>query len=108
MLVWVTGDRVVDPWREEVHQSHCREARPVLVDADGPQHADEQLERGIDRRNRLVAAAAARAKRDPAEERDVLEPRQLVTALWAARAWTNNAQITRPSRDAHIEKRPDA
>jgi hypothetical protein len=26
----------------------------------------------------------------------------------AAGAWTNDAQITRPPSDAHIEKRPDA
>ena len=78
------------------------------MDADGPEHADEELDRGIDDRDRLVAAAAARAQGDPADERDVLEPRELVSAAGAARARTHHAQLARPSGDAHVEERSDA
>ena len=58
--------------------------------------------------DRLVAAAASAAQRDPAHDRDVLEPRELIAALRTARARPQDRAFVRPPDDADVQERADA
>src|SRR5688500_3287601 len=107
-IVLQIRDRHAEQQREEETEAQRGERRPIAIDAERPQHADEQLHRRVDDGDRLVAAPAARAQHDPAHERDVLEPGQLVSTAGTARARPDDAQLTRPARNADVEERSDA
>ena len=81
---------------------------PKCCTASSQPHATTSSIERVHRRDRLVAAAASAAQRDPAQDRNVLEPGQLVAALRAARARPKDRPLARPADDADVQKRPEA
>src|SRR5689334_842900 len=74
---------------------------------DEPHQGDQQLHNRILDRNAFVASTTAASQHQPADDRDILRRRDLVTALRASGARFDDAQAFRPTPNANIQKRAD-
>src|SRR5205085_1913277 len=67
-IVLQVGERHASENREEYGKAERRERRAKIRDGQRPQDADGELAEWVDERDGLVAAAAPRTQRDPAED----------------------------------------
>src|SRR5438445_12557406 len=72
------------------------------------QKSREKLDDRIARRDWILAVAAAAVEKQPAENRNIILPRQLVVAIRTMRRRMREGFSARQPPDNHIEKRADA
>ena len=106
-IVFRVGDGHAEQNGSEHGNAQGSEREPEVLHREQPTDRHHELDQRVHQRDRLVAATAPPAKRDPTQHRNVLEPRELVRAPRTTRARTKHGALTRPAHDADIQERPD-
>src|SRR5437588_346178 len=91
---------------DERHERYVAESHSLALERHfaEPTEGHDRFYDRIHRRNGLRATSAAGAQNEPARDRNVLEPRELMAALRTARARANDRQLAGPSRYADIQE----
>src|SRR5262249_21294981 len=100
--------RDAEEYGAEHRDANGVERRPKRENGAQPSERHHELDDEVRGRYRLGAATTASAQNEPAHNRHILDPGELMPALRASRAGTYHRLLARPSSDANVEEGADA